>query len=212
MDDARVSEWSPGSAVLLRQLFLGRIWNATPATVVRDGDPWTVLWLPPGVAGKRGEGDILNEWKLVDVTWRSRPHGILRVSRRREPRSTLFMWDDDGEFQGWYVNLERPLVRTRLGFDFDDRLLDLWIDRDGASRWVDTDEFERARERGLIGDVEAESIVQEGHRALADFTRGAPPFRIGWESWRPDAEWTLPTLPHGWDVLTDREGGCRATG
>jgi hypothetical protein len=36
----------------------------------------------------------------------------------------------------WYVNLEQPQRRSRLGFDFEDRLLDVFVEPDGRWRWL----------------------------------------------------------------------------
>ena len=41
-------------------------------------------------------------------------------------------WDGDtDEFAAWYVNIQEPLRRARLGFDTDDLVLDVWIDHGG---------------------------------------------------------------------------------
>jgi hypothetical protein len=188
-----------GTGVVLRQLFRGRIWNVTPAVVVEDGPAWTALWLPPGATGKQGRGDVLGSWRLVDTTWRERPRGLLRVARVGEPRATLFDWRADG-FAGWYVNLEQPMTRTRVGFDYDDLLLDLWITPEGDVRRLDEDEFARAVALGLVAP---EPVLREADRAVDDFRSRRPPFDAGWEEWLPDPAWTVPTLPANWDELDD---------
>jgi hypothetical protein len=51
----RLAFRTPGDAVVLRQLFRGRIWNAAAATVVRDDADKTVVWLPPASSYAMGE-------------------------------------------------------------------------------------------------------------------------------------------------------------
>src|SRR5439155_2348082 len=56
----------------------------------------------------------------------------------------------DGSFRGWYVNLEQPQQRTTLGFDFEDELLDIWVEQDSDPEWLDEDEPEEAVRRGVF--------------------------------------------------------------
>ena len=190
----------------LRQLFRGRVWSVTPATVVVDDRSTVVLWLPPDVEGKAGDGDPLGEWTLRDIRWAERRRGILRLTQLGERRSTLFFWDDDGAFQGWYVNLERPMTRSPFGFDFEDRILDLWIAADLHWRWLDLDEFRRARELEFLSTVEVEETVADGEQALAAAIAGEPPFRAGWEQWKPDPSWAVPKLDPSWLRPPTRDG------
>jgi hypothetical protein len=184
----------PGDHVLVRQLFLGRIWSAVPAIVVRDEDELVANWLPP-VPFAYAEGSLFDGWELRERAPRRR-HGILRLTPPGRRHSILVFRHDDGSLQGWYVNLEQPQRRTPHGFDFEDRLLDLFVEPDGKSRWLDEDEFAEAVARGLFGDAEAAEIRAEGEGVVAEW-----PFPTGWEDWRPDPSWELPSLPEGWDAL-----------
>lgn len=190
----------------LRQLFRGRIWSITPATVVVDDGATVALWLPPDVEGKTGDGDLLGDWSLRDVRWTERRRGILRITEVGEHASTLFFWDDDGAFQGWYVNLEQPMTRTSVGFDFEDLILDLWIGVDKQWRWLDVEEFNRARELELLKPAEVEETRAAGERALAAAIAGDPPFGAGWEEWQPDPGWPCPTLDPAWIVAPVKDG------
>ncbi len=73
-----------------------------------------------------------------------------RASRRARAlpawaRHSLWLfWNDDASVAHWYVNFERPLLRTRLGSDVQDEKLDLVVDPSGAVRWKGEDELEEA--------------------------------------------------------------------
>ena len=99
-------------------------------------------------------------------------------------------------FERWYVNLERPLVRSAVGFDLDDLFLDLLVEPDRSHRWLDEDELEQALEAGLLTTEDAAAARAEGERVLAEW-----PFPTGWENFRPESRWELPELPAGWDVV-----------
>ncbi|MBA3348818.1 MAG: GNAT family N-acetyltransferase [Actinobacteria bacterium] len=120
---------------------------------------------------------------------------MLRLARRGDLHSVFHLWRG-GELAEWYVNLERPLRRTPLGFDHLDRELDLLARPDGTWEWLDEDEFEASQALGVIDPVEAGEIRAEGERVVA-----AWPFPTGWEGWRPDPAWPLPALPAGWDEV-----------
>jgi predicted RNA-binding protein associated with RNAse of E/G family len=180
-----------GEHVLVRQLFLGRVWSATPGVVVRDDDEEVVIRLAP-VTHAVAEGSLFDGWELRERAPRRRL-GIVRVVRSGRAHSILVFRDDDGSLQGWYVNLEQPQRRTPRGFDFEDRLLDLFVEPDGSWRWLDEDELAEAVARGRLSRDEAAQARAEGERVLEEW-----PFPTGWEEFRPDRAWTLPALPPDW--------------
>jgi len=194
--------------VVLRQLFLGRIWGASPALVVDELPERLVLWLPPGVVTKRARGNLFGGWTLEDRVV-SRRNGILRVKDPRADHAILHFWHEDGSFAGWYVNLESPFRPTAVGWDYEDHLLDLWLPADGAWRWLDEDELARAVELGLRTEEEARAARAAGERALRRLEAADPPARTGWEDWRPDPAWPLPELPRDWDASPDAPGAVR---
>jgi hypothetical protein len=195
-----VSAWPQGAHIVVRQLFRGRVWNATPAIVVKDEPDEIAVWLPPNVSGKIADGQLFGDWTLVDVTWRDRPHGILRVSVPGEAHATLFLWQRDWRIDGWYVNLERPVRRTAVGFDVEDLLLDVWIGTDGSVRWLDRDEFDDARKRGVLTRRDADGVLREAEQAIERAVARQPPYDGEWERWRPPLDWQRPVLPTGWEI------------
>jgi uncharacterized protein DUF402 len=182
----------PGEAVVLRQLFRGRLWNAVPAVVVKDTAEGTALWLPRGTTYLIGD-DLFADWHLHE---RVLGTGQLRISRAHQPYSVHLFRHADGSFRGWYVNLERPQQRDALGFAFEDELLDIWVENGQEPKWLDEDELEEAVRRGFFSPEHAAEIRANGLRLLAD-----PPWPTGWEDWEPEPGWQQPTLPPGFPEL-----------
>jgi predicted RNA-binding protein associated with RNAse of E/G family len=185
-----------GDVVVLRELWDGRIWKARAWRVVEDGPDALALWIQPGAETRIPDvqGAVPPaKWELVPSAFR---RSALRLSRPGERYSRLLFFQDDGSLRGWYVNFERPLERSRVGFDYVDLLLDLWVDLAGGWRLVDEDELDDAVTAGRIGLEEAAAVRAEAERVVA-----AWPFPTGWEDWRPEPGWEPPTLPDGWNAV-----------
>jgi Protein of unknown function (DUF402) len=163
--------------------------------VATDEEEQLALWLPPRRRWQgHVHGDLLGDWTLGERV--SGSGGILRVTRPGEPWSILHFFQKTRSFRGWYFNLEQPLERTPLGFDFEDEILDLWVEPDRTWKWLDEDELDEAVRRAIVEPAEAEAVRARGEEALAELGRLLP---TGWEDWRPDPSWSLPELPPGWD-------------
>jgi hypothetical protein len=156
-----------------------------------------VLWFATGTRIPIGR-DLFGEWSLDDRSLDLRAPE-LRISRRGDPYSVLLFHHRDGSFRGWYVNLERPQQRTALGFDFEDELLDIWVQRGQEPELLDEDELEEAVRRAYLSSARAAEIRANAERILA-----SPPWPTGWEGWQPDPGWQVPTLPPGWDQLENQ--------
>jgi hypothetical protein len=187
-----------GDAVLLRYRWLERVYGAVPARVVASEDGLTALWVAAGTPVRRPLGRTpiatlaRGEWRPDPGTWR--PPGVLMLHPTRASHSLWLFWRSDGRFRGWYANLELPWRETELGWDTRDHILDVWAEPDGKWRWKDEDEFADAQAHGLLGADEAAAVRAEGERVMRE-TR----LPTGWEDWRPDPSWEVPTLPDGWD-------------
>ena len=204
------NRWTTGDPILLRETYRSRTWAARPARMVLDSDALIAVYLAPGTQWKRPvtpDGVPLrlprDEWQLADVEWTG--IAALRLFRPRRAHSILLWWEPGSwAFQGWYVNLELPMRRTALGFDYLDQVLDIVVAPDRSSwRWKDEDELLLALELGLISPTAASALRTEGERVMADLEANRPPFSDGWETWRPDPTWQPPGLPTGWDVVTE---------
>jgi len=192
---------------VLREVWRGKVWTGRPVTVVQDGPDLLALYMAAGARWKRPvdqDGRFLrlvpSEWALVSERWSTE---ALRLVTPGAAHSVILFWTEGfREVRFWYVNLEEPLRRTTLGFDYMDQVLDIYISADMSEwQWKDEDEMEEARALGMITPQKALEIRAEGERVIEHMRSGRPPFNGGWESWRPDPAWPIPELPAGWDVL-----------
>ena len=176
-----------------REIHLGRVWRAHACRIVIDSPDLIALWFPVGTTSQRpndDQGNVLRiprpEWTLVPDLWRRSGVSLTRPGRAH----SIWLFSD---VDSWYVNFERPLRRTAIGFDTFDEKLDLIVEPDGSYRWKDEDELEQAAAVGLL---DADAV-----RAAAALVLEEWPFPTGWEDWKPDPSWPIPRLPEGWDVV-----------
>jgi hypothetical protein len=197
--------FEPGDAIALREIWRGRVFEARPMIVVQDDPDQAMFFLPGDVRCALPIGDDGRERRLPDRPWHLeiRPRGdqpILSFAWPDTPYSVL-LWAADDRRRVWYVNLEDPLVRTPIGFDTVDHVLDVLIELDGSSwRWKDEDELMEAVRGGLFTDEEVSDFREWGERAVDRIISREPPFDRDWQDWRPDPGWTVPGLPDGWDA------------
>ena len=201
--------WSPGDQIVYREVWRGKVWTARPVTVVQDTPDLVVLYLCSGTRWKLPGGSrsqyahllLTGEWQLVDVTWMW--GDTLFLIRPGEAHAVIVMWrHETREFRDWYINLQEPLRRTAIGFDFMDQELDIIVKPD-LSGWVwkDEESFQNDVETGLITPDQAREIRAEAERVLERVRAKASPFGDGWEAWHPPAGWPIPSLPEGWDKI-----------
>ena len=174
-------------------------------TVVEERTDRVVLWLASGTLTKAPPGFhvsiselLAGNWPLADWRWYG---GRLMIWQAGDSHSVYVSWSDDGEFLGWYVNLEEPWRETSLGFDTTDHLLDVRVHADASWEWKDEDHIAEAVEIGLFGSAQVEMFRNEGKRAIERIEAWGPPFDEGWENWRPDPAWPLPSIPESWNRL-----------
>ena len=200
-----------GDSILYRELDENRRpIDVKPVTVVEDSDARTLLWLPVGTPTRKPEvlhnvpgkpRDWVNRtWTLADAVWRWAE--LLIVVRPGESRATWVRWSADGVFQGWYVNLQSRLTRTRLGFDFRDHQLDILVNPDRSWSWKDRDELDLAVSQGRISPKEAGAVCNEGSRAVEEIEDPGRVYIEGWENWRPDETLARPHMRADWDDLS----------
>ncbi len=194
--------------VVLRGVGFGRLWWAMPARVVQDTLELIALYWRAGTRWKDvgrhplgGEFLMVRRVELRDLIW-SRTD-VLLLKKPNDAHSIWLMWlAGEKKLDCWYVNLETPFKRTPLGFDVMDHELDIVISPDRSDwHWKDEAAFAEMVAAGVFSSPEAFAIRSEGERVLRQLNANCSPFCDGWENWRPPAEWTVPTLPHGWDEL-----------
>jgi hypothetical protein len=198
-----VTRWSAGDAIVVREVWEGRVFQARPAVVIEDEPAQTMLFVPGGARCGLPIGDDGRELRLPDRPWRLRvgergPNPILSFAWPDTPYAVL-RWSTDARTPVWYVNLQDPMRRTVLGFDTVDHALDVIVELDGRWWWKDEDELAEAVERGLFSAEEAATFRAHGERAAARILDREPPFDRDWSDWRPDPAWRPPGLPDGWD-------------
>lgn len=184
--------------------------TAFPHTVVSDSDELTALYRAPGTVWatpvftermegfeKAAEGDLGPRGRR---TWDT--HRVLVLMRPGDAYSPqAFFREEDDAFVGWYVNLQEPFRRSRLGFDTMDAVLDIVVAPDLSSwRWKDEHELERVVELGLAPRELADEIRASGE-AVVDLIERGDVWWAEWASWSPDLGWSIPQLPEGWDVV-----------
>ena len=168
------------------------------ATWVPVGTP--LLWLEVGGKSHGAEGvraQDRGDWVLKPRSWHTSP--VIRITQPHLSWSmSVFRDGPGGAISFWYINLEKPLVRTPEGFESSDRFLDIVMEPDRKSwRWKDEDELEEAVRVGLFTPAEAARFRQDGLDAIARITSGEPPFDTSWADWQPDPGWGIPQLPDG---------------
>jgi hypothetical protein len=204
--------WSTGDTVVVQEVWGERVWAARPMTVVEDSGDAVQLWFPLGTLWKRptspptrareaNRGERLatalelGDWVFEDAEWDA---STLWTMRPGDWHAVWTSWRPDETHWGWYVNLQRPFSRTRLGFETMDLALDVVIEVDGSWQWKDEDEFDVFVDRGLFDRETVERVREDGLRVASRAERREPPFD-GTPRWRPDRGWSRPELPDGWD-------------
>ncbi|MPY63812.1 cytidylyl-2-hydroxypropylphosphonate hydrolase [Streptomyces spongiae] len=204
--------WTPGSQILWRyRENAGEHFHIVrPVTVVRDDDELLAVWLAPGtecVKPVLADGTSVHVEPLESRYTKPRSvkrgrwfgTGVLKLSRPGEPWSVWLFWEPGWQFKNWYVNLEEPGTRWEGGVDSQDHFLDISVYPDRSWVWHDEDEFAQAQRDGLVDAGLAERVRAAGRSAVRVIEAWGPPFSDGWQHWRPNPEWGVPSLPDDWD-------------
>lgn len=204
--------WEPGSQILwrYRENSGERFHIARPVTVVRDDAELLAVWMAPGTECVRpvlADGAPLNSVPLASRYKEPRGvrlgrwsgSGVLKLARPGEPWSVWLFWEQGWRFKNWYVNLETPLARWDGGVDSEDHFLDICVYPDRTWNWLDEDEFAQAQQDGLMDAQAAERVREAGHSAVEVIHAWGAPFSDGWQHWRPNPAWGVPSLPDDWD-------------
>ena len=203
--------WAYGDSVLYRYGRGGQARFVRLGRVIADDQDGLVLWIAPGspqVESVLPDGTSVRTLPLDrrgaaprerrHTTWRG--PGIVQYTPVEGDWSVWWFFTPDGEFAGWYGNLESPRVRWEGGVDAADRALDVWITPDRVARWKDEDEFAAMTgtpDRWTAGQVPA--IRAAGEHLMALAAAGEPPFDGRWTDYRPDPAWEPVEMPDDWD-------------
>jgi uncharacterized protein len=197
------NRFQPGQTVICREFWQNRVLFERPEIIVQDTPDLLTLYLPTdtiinqpvsSTGSKATYLDRLNlSWTLAEVPWII--PSILRLSIPGAFYSVLLFWNEDNSLRVWYINLEEPLHRTPLGFEYIDLFLDIIAEPDLSRwRWDDESELQEAVQRGLVSKQTSDMLYSEGRKVIEWIQSGNSPFNE-WETWRPDPSWQLPVLP-----------------
>lgn len=187
--------FKPGETIELREVWRGKIWEIRTAIVVEDSDEMIALYTPAGSPAQVAIDDDGNYIRVPLRDWTLAPTPrpameILGVHVPGTQHSLLAIFDPPKGYGPWYINLESDLQRIDAGFECEEHLLDVIIERDLSSwRWKDEDELEEAVAHGMFTLEQAAEFRAEGERALEWLMQRRPPYDRDWLSWRPPAEW-----------------------
>lgn len=179
-----------GQVIAKREVWNGRVWLRHPvrvdsdsgvapgdvlAVVLEDGSPFTFDDLQP-----------VHPWAVHDA-WRGPT-----VLQLRRPEDWYSVWKFFGSaaqghpFQGWYLNIERPVVRSPdgSGIDTDDLELDLVVDPDGSRHWKDVDQLAGRVAEGRF-DVPTLLQVLATAAELSDLLDRDDRWWAPWDEWIP---------------------------
>ncbi len=194
--------WGEGDWIVRREVWRGRPWFGTVVRVVRDSPGQLVTYTPTGAPFGFPDGD----WPGGLHPWRGRTgwtgHGALEVQRPGETHAIWHFWEEPGRrFAGWYLNFQRPYVRTEIGFDTLDLELDIWLPagEKGAWRWKDAEVLDERVREGRYTQAEIDQVRRDGDRAAADLNAGRRWWDESWSRFVPDPGWEPPALPAGWE-------------
>lgn len=207
--------WPTGEPIVSREVWRGRVWTVRPMTLVRDDAGLIAYYMAPGTRylhPRAPDGGPIphflpDDWRLVERTWVG--GSALYLTRPGTAHVVMRMMDDtDSQVAFWYINLQQPIRRTRLGFDYLDHELDIVVEPDRTTwRWKDEDHLAASVARGLLDEAGARAIRAEGERVTAALGTSDTLVSEEWERWRPPADWSIPAIPPDWQTVTDTEMG-----
>jgi hypothetical protein len=207
----RKRHWIFGDTILLRGILKGKLWWACPAYVVQDTHELIAFYWPVSTPTRSPvrrptvEDELYNRVELEDRNWTD--HDVLSLITPGSGHSIDLMWHaGTRNLRCWYVHLQEPLRRNRLGFDTMDQMLDIVISPDKLHwSWKDEGEFSEAETIGVYSPGLVKSIRGEAERVISLLESNASPFCDGWEDWIPPVEWRIPRFPAGWEILPIEE-------
>ena len=202
--------WAAGDQIVYREVLRGRAWTGRPVTIIADTPEVVALCLQQGTRWQRctpldPDGDLvrckagLEPWGLVETIYPFELTVLLIYAG--DAHATHVMWNAGHEFIGWYVNLQEPLHRTSIGFDFLDQELDMVVQPDGTWRWKDEQHLGQAEALGLFSAEHCAAIRAEGERVVQKIQARAAPFDGSWTDWQMPGDWTIPELPMDWATI-----------
>ena len=201
-------KFAPGEVLVRRYWRGGRVVLMHVLRVAADDERGLRLWLPAGSPywrlarqdGPPAQSDPQGT-RLTRQIWTGTD--VMIWMPEKKAYSVYWLWSD-GAFAGWHVNLEEPYVRWAdrgcAGVDTADQALDLVVRPDRSWRWKDEDEFHARTGDPLYWNSGQAAQIKATADSVVRLVETAQfPFDGTWCGFRPDASWTVPALPRGYD-------------
>ncbi len=208
--------WQRGDVATLRWVRNSPADLVAPVRIVEHDVSRTILYLAEGSPLKiraDAEGNRIGQMgslveregrirTLIDGIWTDN-HALMIHEPHRLGSVWLFWLASDWSFNNYYINLQAPLEPSAVGFDTADYLLDVVVKPDLSWEWKDEDEFTEALKQELIPPVLLHAVRSEGRRFIRELEARQWPFGSDLNQWRPEPEWSVPSMPENWaDGLT----------
>lgn len=194
---ARGTTWSAGDNVVRREVWRGRPWMATTVVIVADEPDLVATYLPEGAPFV-----FAARHPLGPHPWEGRPEwqgdGVLMLQRPADSYAVWHFWDGpERDFAGWYLNIQEPFRRTRLGFDTQDLELDIWVPAKGDWVLKDDELLDVRVGEARFTAAEAAEIRTTGRQIGALLDAGGH-WWDDWTTWEPDPLWRPALPPSNW--------------
>ncbi|MFG2941306.1 DUF402 domain-containing protein [Streptomyces sp. NPDC048282] len=193
------------------------MWSAQAFHVVEDGAEALVVGCGPGAEVLApttwiewlltGDDDLRfqalpnlarGSWQLGHWSWRDTAHLQWVPPGAWFSVNAFYDVSDGHRLTHWYVNFQRPMHRTALGFDTFDLLLDLVVAPDLARwEWKDEGEYAHGRRLGVVNDADHRAVEEAREQAVAMVEEHGGPFAAGahWRDWHSEPHEPAPALP-----------------
>ncbi len=172
--------FEPGATITKREVWNGRAWLSLPVRVVSDDGRVLALVLEDGARFTFDEEQPVHPWSGRDA-WVGPT--VLQL-RRPDDWYSVWMFFDGGDLDCWYVNFERPLVRTADGIDTDDLELDLVVEPDGARQWKDVEQLHARLGEGRYSTADLVRVLEEA-AVITDLLDRDERWWAPWDAWTP---------------------------
>jgi hypothetical protein len=200
-------KFAPGEALVRRHWRGGRLQRLHLVRVAADDEFGLRLWLPAGspwwrlAAPDQDAAGDLSRVRLVREVWTG--SDVLIWVPEQTSYAVCWRWED-GLFAGWRATLEEPSVRWAdrgcAGVDTADQALGVVVRPDLTWRWRDEEELQARTGHPLYWTASQAAQIQATADRLVELVQARRfPFDGTWCGFRPDASWTVPALPYGYD-------------
>lgn len=196
-------KFAPGEVLVRRQWRGGRLQRLHVVRVAADDERGLRLWLSTDSSWWRlvgpDDGGDQSRARLVREVWTGSDALIWMPAQT--PYSVWWLWSD-GSFAGWRVTIEEPHVRWAdrgcAGVDTAEQVLEVIVRPDHTWRCQDA---EGRRVDYLLSwdDCPSAEVRTATERVVKLVEARQFPFDGTWCGFRPDASWTVPALPAGYD-------------